>query len=137
MLERPRMKLVKLNYDDMISPPSMLQDFYDEFLKKTLTAIVETENKIIREFAEEEGLSLNCAEYLIRKHFRFRVETISPKSMVGTPRFNMVLEPKPVEEILNDDVDTRDILTECEKEIKKNDGELKKALTRIANMELD
>lgn len=120
MLETPRMKLVKLNYNDMISPPSMLQDFYDEFVEKTAKQFMEAENKIIEEFAEEEGLSLKCAEYLIRKHFRFRVETINPDSMVGTPRFNMVLEPKPFEEILNDDdIGTSSRDKECEKELLK------------------
>lgn len=119
MLETPRMKLVKLNYEHMNTNPGMLQEFYNEFLEKTAKAIVETENKFIQEFAEEECLSLECAEYLIHKHYRFHIETITPDSMMGTPKLNLVLKPKPIEEILNDnDIDTsRD--KECEKELLK------------------
>ena len=117
MLETPLIKVVKLDYSDMISSPSMIQDFYNEFMEKTVEACMEVENKIIKEFAEEEGLSLKCAEFFIRKHFRFRLEVIHPNSMIGTPKLQMIFEPKPVEELLNnDDVDTL-LAKECEREL--------------------
>lgn len=122
MLETPRMKLVKLNYEHMENHSGMLQDFHQEFLEKTAEACMEAENKIIQEFAEEEGLSLKCAEFFIRKNFRFRIEVITSNSMVGTPKFYLVLESKSVEEILTD-VDTLySVDNGCEKELLKKGG---------------
>lgn len=115
---------IKLNFENMESSPSMLQDFYDEFIEKFHESVMEAENKIIQKFAEEEGLSLKCADYFIRKGFYFRIETITPKSMIGTPKFNLVLEPKSVEEILADmDVES-DLDNECEKELIKRGNSL-------------
>ena len=113
---------IKLNFENMESTPSMLQGFYGEFIEKFHESVMEAENKIIQKFAEEEGLSLKCADYFIRKRFYFRIETITPKSIRGIPKFNLVLEPKSVEEILNEmDVES-ELDNECEKELIKGRG---------------
>ena len=120
MLETPMLKMVKIREKcmNMETSSNFIQDFYDEFMKKTLTAFVDAEEEIIREFAEKEDLSLKCAKYFINKNFNFKPEVVYPDGPMSTPSFALTLVPKSVEEIL-DDIDTlpeTNVLNECERE---------------------
>ena len=114
--EELKFKQIKPDFNNIDT--TSISDAYNEMMNRFWKAVEETEDKIIKNFAKEQGLSLKCAEYHIRRHFNFRIETISPNSMIGTPKFNLYLEPKSVEEILRD-IDTlpSSDLTDCDKEL--------------------
>lgn len=119
MLETPRMKRVKMNMEHMENNPDIRGFFnFDEFLKKMESAFVKAEDEIIREFAEQEDLSLKCAKYFINKTFKFQPELIYPDGPLETPTVKVSLVPKTPEEILMD-VDTLPTtdLNECEREL--------------------
>ena len=120
MLETPRMKLVKMNMEHIKNiPRTTMQDFFDEFLKKMESAFAKAEEEIIREFAENENLSLKCAEYFINKSFNFKPEVTYPDGPMATPSIVLTLVPKTPEEILYDidNLPTTDELNEFEREL--------------------
>ena len=119
MLETPRMKIVKMNMEHIETDSNFMQDFYDKFMEKMLQSFAKAEEEIIREFAENENLSLKCAKYFINKSFNFKPEIVYPDSPFDTPTVALTLVPKSPEEILHD-IDTLPMtheLNECEREL--------------------
>lgn len=129
MLETPKMKIVKLNDEHVKKFTPSLDNFMNKYLMETMNSIEEAEKEIIKKVAEEEGLSFKCAKYFIYKHFNFITKTEYPNGIRGSPKLYLTLEPKPVEQLLEEMDDSDLIFTECDKELIEN--------TRILNEDLE
>ena len=118
MLKTSMRKLVELNYKNMQTNPKLnLKDFYNEFWEKSVESFVKAEKQIILDVAKQENLSYKCAEYYTNKYFNFKIHLEEPTGLFGEPKFYLVLEPKSVEELL-ENVDETDLdLTDCDKEL--------------------
>lgn len=105
----------------------MIPTFEDGNLKDSYNRLMEeiqkSKDRIIKDFAEEQGLSLKCAEYYLNRHFKFTVETENTFNLHENPKAYMTLQPKSPEEILGDidTLPTTDMLTDCDRELLKNE----------------
>ena len=74
------------------------------------------EQELITQIATELNVSEKCAIYFINRHFNVTLRVNTPDRMDETPTFNIVAEPKTVEEILNRSDDDK-LNMECEKQL--------------------
>lgn len=118
MLETPRMKIVRINSEHIESMQKLnLNDIFNDFLKRFPNAVSEAKDKIIKEFAEEYDLSLKCARYFINESFKFQIQITEPKELHETPKMNVVLMPKSVEETLQGFDLASAELNDCDREL--------------------
>ena len=90
----------------------LFQQFHENFNK----AIHKAENQLIQQIQEELQIEEKCAIYFINRHFNVTLQVHTPDRMDETPTFEIVAEPKSVEEILNRS-DDEEMNMECEKQL--------------------
>ena len=120
MTEKLRLEAIKIEPNTKIENSISISDLYDKFLENFTDALSKAEKQLIQQVSDELGVDTKCAEKFLIDHFNIRIHTENPNSMIGTPKFSLVAEPKSVEEILNADDDT-EFDWECEKQMLKGD----------------
>ena len=110
-------KLIPIKIEDKFQLPatSTFQRFQQ--LKENIDkAITKAENELIKQIAEELQIEEKCATYFISRYFNVKLHINTPDTINETPTFNIVAEPKSVEEILNRSDDDKPNM-ECEKQL--------------------
>ena len=93
----------------------LFQQFHENFNK----AISKAENQLIQQIQEELHIEEKCAIYFINRHFNVTLQINTPDRIDETPTFEIVAEPKTIEEILNRS-DDEEMNMECEKQLLEN-----------------
>ena len=115
MIGKGKMNVLVEPSFDMENTVSNLQGFYEEFMDKLGDAFDKAETKLLWQVAQELGVNEECALKYVEDYLDINVEVIYPNGMMGTPCFNLVATPKPVEEIL--DNEDKHFGWECEKQL--------------------
>lgn len=68
MLETPNMKIIKLNEEYLKSTPFTNESFLSEAIHKMAQTVIEADEKLIIDVANEMDISLDSASYYIRKN---------------------------------------------------------------------
>ena len=112
-------RIIPIQIESTFVPTLNIQEIYKQFQKDFQKAISNAEQELITQIATELNASEKCAIYFINRHFNVTLRVNTPDRINETPTFDIVAEPKSVEEILNRSDDDKPNM-ECEKQLLEN-----------------
>lgn len=88
----------------------MTDNFLSKYFEALMNNYLEAKQKLIQHYADEIGIDFRCAKYLIDRQFDYVVE----QNPEDAKLFYLTIQPKPVEEILNQE---HEFDNECERQL--------------------
>ena len=114
-------QLIPIEIEKEYKLPATSTELFQQFHKNFNKAISKAENQLIQQIQEELQIEEKCAIYFINRHFNVTLQINTPDRIDETPTFEIVAEPKSVEEILNRS-DDEEMNMECEKQLLENEN---------------
>lgn len=116
-----QLQIIPIQIEKEYKLPATSTDLFQQFHENFNKAISKAENQLIQQIQEELNVSEKCAIYFINRHFNVPLQVNTPDRIDETPTFEIVAEPKSVEEILNRS-DDEERNWECEKQLLENEN---------------
>ena len=109
-------QIIPIQIENKFQLPATSTELFQQFHENFNKAISKAENQLIQQIQEELHIEEKCAIYFINRHFNVTLQINTPDRIDETPTFEIIAEPKSVEEILNRSNDEERNI-ECEKQL--------------------